>query len=385
VPSFEFSAATRIVFGAGAIAALPGIARQLGDRALVVRGRRPDAVDRVLPALAGAGVASVQLVAAGEPALEDVRDGVRQARAEACRLVIAVGGGSVIDTGKAIAVLVENPGDPLEYLEVVGEGHPLARPGLPLVAVPTTAGSGAEVTRNAVLASRDARVKASLRSPWMAPRVALVDPELTYLLPPALTASTGLDALAQLVEPYLSRRATAMTDMFCREGIPRIARALPLACREGRNVAAREDMAFASLLGGLSLAHAGLGAVHGLAGPIGGRFPAPHGAVCAALLPHVLMADIRALRLADPEGPALGRCAHVARWLTGREGASAEEAVDWLLQLDAELQVPTLGVFGVTPDDIGPLVEQACRSSSIQSNPVVLSSVELGKALRDAL
>lgn len=300
-------------------------------------------------------------------------------------LVIAVGGGSVIDTGKAIAVLVGNPGDPLDYLEVIGGGQSIAKPGVPLVAVPTTAGSGAEVTRNAVLGSRAARVKASLRSPLMLPRVALVDPELTYNLPPPLTASTGLDALAQLVEPFVSRRATPLTDLFCRDGIPRIARALPRAYRDGQDVVAREDMAFASLLGGLSLSHAGLGAVHGLAGPIGGRFPAPHGAVCAALLPHVLRANVRALRLRDPGGAALSRYAEVAQWLTGLDHARADDAADWLEELAGSLRVLTLRAFGVTAADVAPLVEQASRSSSMQGNPIQLSSGELQDVVTNAL
>ena len=236
----------------------------------------------------------------GEPTIEDARRAAAHADVE---IVVAIGGGSALDLGKAAAALIANGGDPLRYLEVIGEGRPLERPSLPCVAIPTTAGTGSEVTRNAVLGSPTHGVKASLRSPHMLPAVALVDPELTYDLPPALTASTGLDALTQLIEPFVSARANAFVDAICRDAIPRVIAALPKAFAGDR--AARADMAYASLCGGLALANAGLGAVHGFAGPIGGRFPAPHGAICAVLLPHVVA--INAARTGDPKFAELAR------------------------------------------------------------------------------
>ena len=208
-------------------------------------------------------------------------------------------------------------GELLDYVEIIGRGQALTKPSAPFIAIPTTAGTGSEVTRNAVLASPEHRVKVSLRSPLMLARVALVDPELTYDLPPALTASTGLDALTQLIEPFVCLRANPMTDGLCVEGMRRAARSLRVAFTDGQNKSAREDMAVASLFGGLALANAGLGAVHGFAGPIGGMFPAPHGAVCAALLPHVMTANIRALRQRAPGSEALRRYDKVARLLTG--------------------------------------------------------------------
>ena len=282
----------------------------MGRRALLVAG--------VSPALLGeAGLDCALLAVEGEPTLELVRRGVALARAENCDLVIGFGGGSAIDAGKAIAALLANGGDPLDYLEVIGAGRSLLAPSAPFIAVPTTAGTGAEVTRNAVLASPEHRVKVSLRSPWMLPRLALVDPELTCRLPPAITASTGLDALTQLIEPYVSVRANPMTDLFCVEGMRRAARSLGRAFANGSDAEARADMSLASLLGGLALANAGLGVVHGFAAPIGGMFDAPHGAVCAALLPHGMEVNIRALRARAPGSEPLGRYRTVARLLTG--------------------------------------------------------------------
>ena len=233
-------------------------------------------------------------------------------------MVVGIGGGSVIDTAKAIAALVSNSGEPLDYLEVIGKGCALERAPVAFIALPTTAGTGSEVTRNAVLGSPEHGVKASLRSPMMLPRLSVIDPELTVELPPALTASTGLDALTQLIEPYVSSRANAMTDLYCLEGMRRVSRSLRRAFVDGGDKEARTDMAFASLLGGLALANAGLGVVHGFAAPMGGMFDAPHGAVCAALLPHGVAANIRALRSRGANGDALRRYAEVAAILCDR-------------------------------------------------------------------
>jgi alcohol dehydrogenase class IV len=243
-----------------------------------------------------------------------------------------------------------------------------------VIAVPTTAGTGSEVTRNAVLGSKEHGVKASLRSPHMLPRVAIIDPDLTLDLPPAITASTGMDALTQLIEPFVSVRANPMTDMFCLEGIQRVARSLRRAFQDGHDREARTDMAFAALLGGLALANAGLGVVHGFAAPIGGMYDAPHGAVCAALLPHGMAANLNARR---------DRFTNIARLLTRRDNATAEEGVDWVRKLSAELAIPSLSTYGVT--DSGDLVSKAAQASSMKANPVSLSYEELHQVLRAAL
>jgi len=377
---FDFATAARVLFGAGAVREVAPAARAMGRGVLVVTGRSPE---RAAP-LARELDAAVYPVD-GEPTVDLVRDGVRAARACRAEVIIAFGGGSAIDAGKAVAALAANSGEPLDYLEVIGRGAPLENPALPFIAVPTTAGTGSEVTRNAVVASPEHHVKASLRSAGMLPRLAVVDPELTFDLPPAVTAATGLDALTQLIEPYVSTRANAMTDLFCLEGIARAAPALPRACENGRDAAARTDMAWASLLGGLSLANAGLGAVHGFAAPVGGMFPAPHGAVCAALLPHVMRANIRALRARAPESEPLARYQTVARILTGDAATRAEDGAAWTAALCRRLAVPPLGSYGMAEADIPVLVARARQASSMKGNPIALTEEELGAVLAAAI
>jgi alcohol dehydrogenase class IV len=382
---FQFATAAQIVFGAGALNQLPRLIQGFGTRAWLLLGaaRRHEAPVRAL--LQGAGLGVEVATVAGEPTVEDVVAIVEAARAGRAELVVGVGGGSVLDAAKAVAALLANPGDPFDYLEVVGRGQALARPPLPFIAVPTTAGTGAEVTKNAVLASSAHGVKVSLRSDAMLPKVALVDPELTLSLPPELTAATGLDALTQVLEPFVSCQSNPLTDALSREGLSRAARSLRRAFHHGADIAARTDMALVSLLGGLCLANSKLGAVHGFAGPIGGQFPAPHGAVCARLLPLVAERNIQALRSRDPRGPFLERYAEVARILSGRPSASADDAAPWLAALVDELGVPALKHYGLSAAAIPALVENAQRSSSMKGNPIVLTPEELTKTLEAAL
>src|SRR5579863_1626122 len=327
---FEFATAGRIVFGAGTFAQLNGIVAGFGKRPLIVTGRRP------IEGLAGAHFA-----VAGEPTIILIREGVSAFRDAACDCVVSIGGGSAIDAGKAIAAAAANSGDLLDYLEVIGRGQPLQSPPTPFIAVPTTAGTGSEVTRNAVLGSPQHGVKVSLRSPLMLPRVAIVDPELTRGLPPPITASTGLDALTQLIEPYVSWRANALIDSLCLDGIRHASASLLRAFRDGSDMEARNGMAYASLLGGLALANAGLGVVHGFAAPIGGMFDAPHGAVCAALLPAGMSANIRALRERGPQSSALERYGEIARILTKDPGAIPEDGAEWIGTLTVQLAIPS--------------------------------------------
>jgi alcohol dehydrogenase class IV len=219
----------------------------------------------------------------------------------------------------------------------------------------------------------------------MLPRVALVDPELTHDLPPALTAATGLDALTQLIEPYLSIRANPMTDALCADGLRRAARSLRRVVEHGRDSTARTDMALASLHGGLALANAGLGAVHGLAGPIGGMFPAPHGALCAALLPHVLETNHTALRTRAPQSPALPRFAEIARLVTGAPHAAADDLFPWVRELVAALRIPPLRTYGITQVDVPAIVAAGAKASSMKANPLVLTAEELAAAVTAAL
>jgi alcohol dehydrogenase class IV len=384
--NFEFATATKIIFGAGTLREVGAAAKEFGQRALVVTGRDARRAGPLLEILHKAGVGAATFFVTGEPELSTIDQGTALAKKERCDFVVALGGGSVIDAGKAIAAMLVNDGALLDYLEIIGRGKALTKPSAPFIAIPTTAGTGSEVTRNSVLASPEHKLKVSLRSPLMLPKIALVDPELTYDLPPALTASTGLDALTQLIEPFVCSRANPMTDGLCAGGIRRAARSLRAAFNDGRNKSAREDMAVASLFGGLALANAGLGAVHGFAGPIGGSFPAPHGAVCAALLPHVMDANIHALRQRDTAGgDALRRYDEVARLLTGNTGATADDGVKWVRKLVADLQIPRLGGFGVREEHIADLIAKAAHASSMKANPVALTPEELAETLRAAI
>jgi alcohol dehydrogenase class IV len=382
---FEFATAGRILFGSGRAREAGGLAAELGARAFVVTGATARHAGSLLTSLSEHGVSYVAFRVSSEPTTDLIREGTRQAAEAGCDCVIGLGGGSSIDAAKAIATLLANGGDPLEYVEVVGRGMPLVRPAAPWMAIPTTAGTGAEVTRNAVLASPEHGVKVSLRSPAMLPRVALIDPELTYTMPPGTTASTGLDALTQLIEPYVSSRANPMTDELCKDGMARVARSLRRAFEQGTDAAAREDMALASLFGGLALANAGLGAAHGFAAPVGGAFGAPHGALCAAFLPHVMDVNVRALEQRQPEHPSLGRYREIAQILTQDVQASAIDGVRWVQRLCADLSVPTLAAYGIGEADFPALVQKAAAASSMKANPIALTSVELTEILERAL
>ena len=381
---WEFATATRIVFGAGSAREIAPAARGFGKRALLVTGRNPRHAARLVADLHSAGVGCTPFAAEGEPSLDTVRAGVEAARREGCDLVIACGGGSAVDAGKAIAAMLANPGDVLDYLEVIGGGQPLVHPPAPFIAVPTTAGTGSEVTRNAVLHSPAHGLKASLRSPLMLPRLAVVDPELTLSVPPEVTAATGLDALAQLLEPFVSVRANDMTDILCREGLRRVGRSLRRAYLHGDDPEARTDMALASLLSGMALANAGLGAVHGFAAPIGGSFPAPHGAVCAALLPAVTRVNIQALRERAPQSPALARYEEAAR-LLDPSARDADALLEWLGQIRKDLRIAPLSAYGIAAEHADSLCEKAARASSMKGNPVALTREELRAALLAAL
>jgi alcohol dehydrogenase class IV len=374
---FEFATAGRIVFGPGTVSQVPVLASGFGKRALLVNGRSARAVQPLADALATAGVTCVTFAVGGEPTTGLVEEGVRVAREGGCDLVIGFGGGSAIDTAKAVAALLTNPGNLNDYLEIIGRGMSLTVRAAPLIAVPTTAGTGSEVTRNAVLASPEHRVKVSLRGALMLPRVAVIDPQLTYELPKRETANTGLDALTQVIEPFVSVKANPMTDGVCREGMVRAARSLQRAFEHGDDTAARLDMCVTSLFGGLALANAGLGAAHGFAGPIGGAFDAPHGALCAAVLPCVMEVNVRALQRRAPASEALGRYGEVARLLTGRADATPRDGVAWVADLCLALDVPPLRTYGLTPADLPEQADRAAESSSMKGNPIELTREEM--------
>ncbi|WP_243546636.1 iron-containing alcohol dehydrogenase [Pseudodesulfovibrio tunisiensis] len=379
---FSFATSSRILFGPGAASDLPEQAAELGQRACLVTGSKPERHQALIKKLRSTIEIPLTIPVAEEPNTDSLIKAARQAKAESNDMVIAVGGGSVLDTGKALAALLTNPGDLFDYLEVVGKGLPLTSRPAPCIAVPTTSGTGAEVTANAVLLSPRHQVKVSLRSPAMIPDIVLVDPELTLDVPPSVTAATGMDALTQLLEAFVTHAATPLTDGLCREGLVRAGRSLKQAFDHGDDIAAREDMAVASLFSGMALANAKLGAAHGFAAPLGGEFHAPHGAICAALLPGVMAVNIRALRERMPNSPALARYAEVARILTNTADATPEDGIARIKQLCLHMNIPGLSAMGVTEKDFPNLAEKAGNASSMKGNPIELTRDELLEILQ---
>jgi len=380
---FEFATSSRILFGTGLISEVPALAASLGQRAFVVT----DSLERssiLRDGLISAGLSVNYLLIDQEPTLDSIILATRIFQEAGSQVVIGLGGGSALDTGKAVAALTQNTGDPLAYLEVVGSGKPLQNPSAPFIAIPTTAGTGSEVTRNAVISLLEKRIKVSLRSPYMLPRIAVIDPALAYSLPPSTTASTGLDALTQLIEPFVCNSPSPLTDAICRDGIVRVAGSLRTACMNGQDAAAREDMALASLFGGLALANARLGAVHGMANPIGGYSNAPHGAICARLLPLVMETNLNALRSRLPTSPAIARYTEVAHLLTGDATALAEAGANWVRQLCASLDIKPLKEYGLNPGDFLEVVDQSQKANSMKGNPVSLKEAELLSILESA-
>lgn len=381
--SFEFATANRIVFGAGKLNELGKHIEKNTKNLLLVCGHSSDAIPRVRESLSALGISFTEFQVHGEPTVEVIREGVKAA--QACDMIIGLGGGSVLDAGKAIAALVTNPGDVFDYLEVIGKGQPLVNAPLPYIAIPTTAGTGSEVTRNAVIESTEQNVKVSLRSPLMLPQVALVDPELTYHLPPGITASSGLDALTQLIEPFVSVKANPLTDAICREGIHHTARSLRRAHENGADRDARAGMSLASLFGGMALANAALGTVHGFAGPLGGMLHAPHGALCARLLPFVMEANITALETRHPAHPALARYVEIAQILMGNKDATAHDGVKWTSKLVRALNISMLSSYGMSKENFPEAVEKTQKANSFKGNPIALNEEELILILEKAL
>jgi alcohol dehydrogenase class IV len=378
--TFEFAAPGRIILGRGRVAEAGAIAAALargGTRALVVTGAGAERAAPLIASLETAGLGVERFSVRGEPRFDEAREATALARSERCSVVVGFGGGSAIDLAKAVAALLANPGDPMDFAEVIGGGKALSEPSYPCIAIPTTAGTGSEATRNAVLSSAEHRVKVSLRSATMLPAAAIIDPELTFGLPPGLTAQTGMDALAQLLEPFVCSSPNPLVDAICREALPLAARALPAAFEDGSDAAAREDMCFASLSGGLALANARLGAVHGIAGPLGGAFPVPHGAACAALMAPVAEANVRALRSRGDGGRALERYAEAAAMMGGGPGAAPEDLPRLLAELASRLGIGGLARFGVASEDFPELAEKAAASSSMRGNPIVLAFDEI--------
>lgn len=379
---FEFSTSGRIIFGRGTLAELPKAREFDGvERVLLVHGAGGVDSTEVKGMLDSRRIRWVEFSVDGEPTIPDIYLGLKMSREHQSEMVIGLGGGSVIDAAKAIAALSANPGGIMDYLEVVGAGKPLQHPALGVVAIPTTAGTGSEVTRNAVIGVPDEAIKVSLRHHSMLPRLALVDPNLTLSMPPSVTASTGMDAMAQVLEPFVCNRANPITDGYCRVGLAQVGEALRAAYQDGSDHAAREKMSLVSLMGGLALANAGLGAVHGFAGPMGGRFKVPHGVLCARLLPAVVKVNVQALRHRDPESVALDRYQEAARLLIGKDGTGIEDLVLWVEEYCQSLDIPRLGTLGISREGASEIIGQAAVASSMKANPIRLTVEELAEIL----
>jgi alcohol dehydrogenase class IV len=382
---FEFATATRIIFGRGTVKATGSIVGKMGRRAFVITGRSVERSQPLIRQLQDSGIDVTQFSVPAEPTTQLALAAVQEARRQRGDMVLAMGGGSVLDTGKVVAALLTNSGRLMDYLEVIGQGQPLKRKSAPLVAIPTTAGTGTEVTSNSVLDSPEHHVKVSMRSPYMLPDLAIVDPELTYSMPRGLTAVTGLDAFTQLLEAFVSVQANPLTDGICREGLQRAARSLKRVYHDGHDVAARENMCLASLFGGLALANAKLGAVHGFAGPLGGMYPAAHGALCAGLLPFVMEANIKALQSRASDSPARDRYDEVARLITGSPAARAADGIAWVRNLYEQLEVKPLAAYGIELKAFTAIVANARKASSMKGNPIELTEEELLEILHNAV
>jgi alcohol dehydrogenase class IV len=379
---FEFATATRILFGRGTINQSGKAAQELGKKALIVTGSSTERSKPLKDQLIENGLEYRLYSVSGEPSVSMVEKGKLFAIDEKCDVIIGFGGGSALDAGKAIAALAANPGDIYEYLETIGSSKPLREPSLPYIAIPTTAGTGTEVTRNAVLGSKDHQVKVSLRSHFMLPRLAVVDPQLTYDLPANISAFSGMDALSQLIEPFVSIKSNPITNGFCREGIKRVARSLEKACMQGSDIHAREDMSLASLLSGLALANAKLGAVHGFAGPLGGMYDAPHGAICACLVGPVTEVNINALQERYPKSKALERYFEISQILTGDQNAGLADSIEWMRAITKNLDIPPLRNWGILEKEFEVIIGKAAVASSMAGNPIELTAKEMKEILK---
>lgn len=385
IASFEFATAPKVIFGSGSLKQAGPASRHLGTRGFIICGHRQERAQQLKASLASQGFSLDIISIPGEPTVDQIAAAVERVRSARTEVLFALGGGGAIDSAKALAALAANTGSLLDYLEVVGLGRPLPCPALPIVAIPTTAGTGAEATRNAVLHSPSHHVKASLRHPSMMPRLAIVDPQLTLDLPPTTTAATGMDALTQLIESCVSIKANPMSDALAREGLAHAASSLLRAYQKPDDISAREHMSVASLFSGMALANSGLGAVHGIAAPLGGAFGAPHGAICAALLPHAMAVNIAAIRSRQPQHDALRRYDEIATILTQRMSARAEDGVRWIQDLAGALSIPSLSKYGITPKHFADLAAKSESASSMRGNPIQLQPGEIEDILNRAL
>jgi alcohol dehydrogenase class IV len=374
---FELFLSGRIIFELGSRSQIGEIASSIGNRVFLLYAKNHPLVPEIRDRLKGIGLDLLALPISGEPDLESVSNFVTEGRIHDSNLVISIGGGSVIDTGKVVSAMLNNPGEISDYLEIVGMNLPLQNKPAPFIAVPTTAGTGSEVTKNAVLVIPTKKIKVSMRSNMMIPQIAIIDPELTVSMPSPVTASTGMDAIIQLIEPFVSIKANHFVDGLCREAIPLGANSLTQSVADGMNLRSREDMCFTSLCGGLALANAGLGAVHGFAGVIGGMKTVPHGMICAALLAGTLKVNIEALKKRQPDSPSTRKFEELAIILTGNKNAGIFDSVGWAERVSMEIGIKRLSELGIFEKQFHEICEKAALSSSMKGNPILLEKGEM--------
>lgn len=387
IAAFITARLPRILFGTGSIEKVPAEALAFGNRALIVTGQRSFRAgphwQPLLEGLTRAGIAWHDLAIAGEPSPETIDAAVDRFRGQGITVVIGIGGGSTLDAAKAIAGLLPHRHSVLEHLEGIGPERPYPGPSLPLIAIPTTAGTGSEATKNAVLSriGRDG-FKKSFRDEALIARTAIVDPDLLASCPQEIIAANGMDAFTQLLESYTSTKANVLTDALAWSGLQAFAESFFSAwAGDDKAAAGRSGLAYAALISGICLAQTGLGAVHGLASPLGAYFPIPHGVCCGTLVAAATDINIRALHDRQPDSAALAKYAAVGELIAGAAGLGQSGGVQALIEtLQAwtdRLALPRLAAFGVAREDVERLVAGS-RGSSMRTNPLVLTDEEVG-------
>lgn len=374
---FELFLPERVIFHPGGRTQIGEAVLQYGRDTVLFHSKSHPSIPEIIDRLQQNQIRVHCFAVSGEPTLDSIEAILREIGEDPAQSIVSVGGGSVIDAGKAVSALLTNKGDPRNYLEVVGKNLPLKASPLPFIAVPTTAGTGSEATKNAVISVPDMGVKVSLRSNSMIPRVAIIDPELSFSMPQSVAASTGMDALVQLIEPYLSIKSNIFCDGICRQGLTIGASAIRSAVLDKNDFSAKSGMCFASFCGGIALANSGLGAVHGFAGVIGGMKGIPHGMICAALLAGVLKTNIKAIEARQPDDPVLQKFQEISVILTKDPAAAITDSVSWAENMGNEIGIPRLSQMGIARMEFVEICEKSARSSSMKGNPVQLTPEEL--------
>lgn len=388
LPNFQFYRTPQILFGPGQRSKLGSVARAFGKNALVISGARSlsesGEKEKLLAQIEQSGIEITEYQFSGEPSPEIVDDLVSKNLKREIDLVIAIGGGSVIDAGKAVSAMLTIGEKVTDYLEIVGtKTHPGTK--IPFIAIPTTSGTGSEASANAVLSRTGTEgFKRSLRHPNFVPDVAIVDPELTIFCPPRITAACGLDALTQLLESYVSPKVSPFTDALVESALPLIRDNLLLAASgDGENIKVRSALAYASMVSGITLANAGLGVIHGIASAVGGFFPVPHGVICGTLLYSATKKNIEKLQSTDPESTALRKYARAGFFLSSSEESDTKSGLDLLYRelsaLTSRLEIPPLSEYGITAADLDRII----RESGNKNNPVTLEDKEIGEILME--